>query len=166
MLLKLFICTLAGIVQKLNSQGPDLNYGRNILSIYIKRLPLRWIHHIKSDWINNKNNTHISGIEPYLVILCKKGLKKVKMRGPRIAKKKKKAEAKGDVVINPQNYNFSKFETRKILMFWKRYELTKVDRNTCTWLNMPSETYGPSEVTFTICLKYKKRFFSDGFTVL
>ena len=34
----------------------------------------------------------------------------------------KQAKAKRDGVINPQNYNFNQFETRKILMLSKRYE--------------------------------------------
>ena len=42
----------------------------------------------------------------------------------------KQAEAKRDGVINPQNYNFNQFQTRKILMLSKRYESTEVDRRT------------------------------------
>ena len=51
----------------------------------------------------------------------------------------KQAEAKRDGVINPQNYNFSQFKTRKILMLSKRYESTEVDRR--TWLHVPSGTH-------------------------
>ena len=49
------------------------------------------------------------------------------------------AEAKMDGVINQQNYNFNQFETRKISMLSKRYELTEVDRR--TWLHVPSGTH-------------------------
>ena len=51
----------------------------------------------------------------------------------------KQAEAKRDGVINPQNYNFNQFETRKIFMLSKRYESTEVDRR--TWLHVPSGTH-------------------------
>ena len=51
----------------------------------------------------------------------------------------KQAEAKRDGVINPQNYNFNQFKTRKILMLSKRYESTEVDRR--TWLLVPSGTH-------------------------
>ena len=51
----------------------------------------------------------------------------------------KQAEAKRDGVINPQNYNFNQFKTRKILMLSKRYESTKVDSR--TWLHVPSGTH-------------------------
>ena len=51
----------------------------------------------------------------------------------------KQAEAKRDGVINPQNYNFNQFQTRKILMLSKRYESTEVDRR--TWLHVPSGTH-------------------------
>ena len=36
---------------------------------YKKRLLLRWIHHFKSDWINNMDHMRISGTEPSSVIL-------------------------------------------------------------------------------------------------
>ena len=42
---------------------------------------------------------------------------------------------KKDGVINPRNYNFNQFLTRKILMLSKRYESTEVDRR--TWLHVP-----------------------------
>ena len=52
----------------------------------------------------------------------------------------KQAKAKGDGVINPQNYNFNQFQTRKnYLMLSKRYESTEVDRR--TWLHVPSGTH-------------------------
>ena len=51
----------------------------------------------------------------------------------------KQAEAKRDGVINPQNYNFNQFWTRKILMLSKRYKSTEVDRR--TWLHVPSGTH-------------------------
>ena len=51
----------------------------------------------------------------------------------------KQAEAKRDGVVNPQNYNFNQFKTRKILMLSKRYESTEVDRR--TWLHVPSGTH-------------------------
>ena len=51
----------------------------------------------------------------------------------------KQAEAKRDGVINPQNYNFNQFQTRKILMLSKRYESTEVDRR--TWLHVHSGTH-------------------------
>ena len=52
---------------------------------------------------------------------------------------RKKAEAKRDGVINPQNYNFNQFEIRKMLMLSKRYESTEVVRR--TWLHVPSRTH-------------------------
>ena len=51
----------------------------------------------------------------------------------------KQAEAKRDGVINPQNYNFNQFKTRKSLMLSKRYESIEVDRR--TWLHAPSGTH-------------------------
>ena len=51
----------------------------------------------------------------------------------------KQAEAIRDGVINPQNYNFNQFKTRKILILSKRYESTEVDRR--TWLHVPSGTH-------------------------
>ena len=51
----------------------------------------------------------------------------------------KLAEAKWDGVTNPQNYNFSQFKTRKILMLSKHYESTEIDRT--TWLHVPSGTH-------------------------
>ena len=51
----------------------------------------------------------------------------------------KQAEAKRDGVINPQNYNFNQFETRKFLMLSKRYESTEVNRRTL--LHVPSGTH-------------------------
>ena len=56
----------------------------------------------------------------------------------------KQAEAKTDGVINPQNYNFNKFLTRKIWMLSKRYESTEVDRR--TWLHVPSGTHWSTRV--------------------
>ena len=50
----------------------------------------------------------------------------------------KQAETKRDGVINPRNYNFNQFLTRKILMLFKRYESTDVDHR--TWLHVPSGT--------------------------
>ena len=50
----------------------------------------------------------------------------------------KQAEAKRDGVMNPKNYNFNQFLTRKILMLSKRYESTEVDCR--TWLYVPSGT--------------------------
>ena len=48
------------------------------------------------------------------------------------------AEAKKDGVINTQNYDFSPFLTRNILMLSKRYESIEVGRR--TWLHVPSAT--------------------------
>ena len=42
-------------------------------------------------------------------------------------------------IINPQNYNFNQFYTRKILMLFKRYESSEVDRR--TWLHVSSGTH-------------------------
>ena len=50
----------------------------------------------------------------------------------------KQAEAKRDGVISQQYYNSIQFLTRKILMLFKRYESTEVDRR--TWLHVPSGT--------------------------
>ena len=55
----------------------------------------------------------ISGTEPSSVILsqtCK--IKKLKSNDQKVPKQ---AEAKRDGVINPQNYNFNQFKTRKFL---------------------------------------------------
>ena len=51
----------------------------------------------------------------------------------------KKAEAKRDGAKNPQNYDFTQFLTRKILMLSKHYESTEVDRR--TWQHVPSGTH-------------------------
>ena len=51
----------------------------------------------------------------------------------------KQAEAKRDGVVSPQNHNFNKFLTPKIMMLSKRYESTEVDRR--TWLHVPSGTH-------------------------
>ena len=50
----------------------------------------------------------ISGNEPSSVILSQtmKTIKKLKSDDPKVPKQ---AEAKGDGVINPQNYNFNQF---------------------------------------------------------
>ena len=59
----------------------------------------------------------ISCTEPSSVMLSQtKWLKKVKSDYPN---RQKQAEAKRDGVINPQNYNFNQFQTRKILMLSK-----------------------------------------------
>ena len=55
-----------------------------------------------------------------------------------LQKCQKNTETKLDGVINPHNYNFKKFQTRKILMLPKRYKSTEVDRR--TWLHVPSGT--------------------------
>ena len=75
---------------------------------YKKRLLLRCIHHFKSDLINNMDHMRISGNEPSSVVLSKtmKTIKKLKSDYPKVPKQ---AEAKGDGVINPQNYNFDQF---------------------------------------------------------
>ena len=72
-----------------------------------KRLLFRWIHHFKSDLINNMDYMRISGNEPSSVILSQtKLVQTLKM----IARNcQNQAKAKGDGVINPQNYNFSQF---------------------------------------------------------
>ena len=80
----------------------------------------------------------ISGTEPSSLILsqtCSIKSWKVITQKCQI----KQAEAKRDGVINPQNYNFNQFKTRKILMLSERYESTKVDRR--TWLHLPSGTH-------------------------
>ena len=54
----------------------------------------------------------ISGTEPSSVILSQTcSIKKLKIN---VQKVPKQAETKRDGVINPQNYNFNQFETRKI----------------------------------------------------
>ena len=50
----------------------------------------------------------------------------------------KQAEAKGDGVINPQNYNFKHFYTKNLDAL-KRYDSTEVDRR--TWLHVPWGTH-------------------------
>ena len=59
----------------------------------------------------------------------------------------KLAQAKRDGVINPQNYNFYQFETRKILMLSKRYESTEVDHR--LGYMCPRGLTGPPAVTLT-----------------
>ena len=56
------------------------------------------------------------GTEPSSVILGQTG----SLKGWKDQKVPKQAEAKRDDVINPQNYNFNQFYTRKILMLSKR----------------------------------------------
>ena len=67
----------------------------------------------------------------------------------------KQAEAKRDGVINPQNYNFNQFLTRKILMLSKRYESTEVDRR--TWLHVPSGTHWSTSSDTHQVVEIKKR---------
>ena len=73
-----------------------------------KRLLRISIHHFKSDLINNMDHMRILGTEPSSVILSQtKSFQNVmKIDVPKVPKQ---AEAKRDGVINPQNYNFSKF---------------------------------------------------------
>ena len=79
----------------------------------------------------------ISGTEPSSVVLSQTcNIKNWKSNDQKCLKK---AEAKRDVVINSQNYNFNQFQTRKSLMLSKRYESTEVDRR--TWLHVPSGTH-------------------------
>ena len=78
----------------------------------------------------------ISGTEPSSVILSQTCIKTLKSNDQKVPKQ---AEAKRNGVINPQNYNFNQFNTRKILMLSKRYESTEVDRR--TWLHVPSGTH-------------------------
>ena len=79
----------------------------------------------------------ISGTEPSSVILSQTCcIKKLKINDKKVPKQ---AEAKRDDIMNPPNYNFNQFETRKILMLSKRYESTEVDRR--TWLHVPSWTH-------------------------
>ena len=78
----------------------------------------------------------ISGNEPSSVIISQTCyIEMLKIKDQKVPKQ---AEAKRDGVINPQNYNFNQFQTRKILMLSKRYESTEVDRR--TWLHVPSGT--------------------------
>ena len=86
----------------------------------------------------------ILGIAPLSVILSQTcSIKKLKINDQKVPKQ---AEAKRYGVINPQDYNFKQFETRKILVLSKCYESTEVDRR--TWLHVPSGT-GPPAVTLT-----------------
>ena len=102
---------------------------------YRKRLLLRYIHHFKSDLINNMDHMRISGNEPSSVILSQRmRFKKLKSDDPKVPKP---AEAIRDGVINPQitisiNFNTENFDALK------RYESTEVDRR--TWLHVPSGT--------------------------
>ena len=79
----------------------------------------------------------ISGTEPSSVILSQTS----SMKSWKVMTKKcqKQAKAKGECVINPQNYNFNKFYTQKIFMLSKRYESTEVGCR--TWLHVPSGTH-------------------------
>ena len=78
------------------------------------------------------DHMRISGTESSSVILSQTGsLEKIMTKMCQ-----KQAEAKRDGLINPQNYNFNQFQTRKILMLSKRYESTEVNRR--TWLHVPS----------------------------
>ena len=59
----------------------------------------------------------------------------------------KQAEAKGEGVMNPRNYNFNYCERRKILMLSKRYDSTK---STVELGYMcPRGLTGPAAVTLT-----------------
>ena len=74
---------------------------------YKKRLLLRCIHDFKSDLIWNMDHMHISGTEPYSVILLpNKVVQKLKSDAPKVPNQ---AKAKRDGVINPKNYNFIQF---------------------------------------------------------
>ena len=80
----------------------------------------------------------ISGNEPSSVILSQtmKTIKELKRDDPKVHKQ---AEAKGDGVINPQNYNFNQFFNTENFDVLKRYESTEVDRR--TWLHVSSGTF-------------------------
>ena len=57
-------------------------------------------------------------------------------------------------VINPQNYNFNKFQHGKFLMLSKCYESTEVERR--TWLHVPlgklwSTSSEPHQVVEVMC---------------
>ena len=66
----------------------------------------------------------ISGTEPSSGILSQTCIKMLKSNDQKVPKQ---AEAKRDGVINPQNYNFNQFQTRKMLMLFKNYESTEVE---------------------------------------
>ena len=70
------------------------------------------LHHFKSDLINNIDHMRISGTEPLSVILSQSSFKKLKSYAPTVPKK---AKAKRDGVINPQNYYFNQFKHRKTI---------------------------------------------------
>ena len=58
------------------------------------------------------DHMRISGTEPSSLILSQtEEFQRLKIDAPKVPKQ---AEAKRDGVINPQNYNFSQFLTRKI----------------------------------------------------
>ena len=70
----------------------DLCAGRSSLSVcilykYEKRLLLRFIHHFKSELINNMDHMRISGTEPSSVILLSqtKHFKKLKSDAPKVS---------------------------------------------------------------------------------
>ena len=109
------------------------------------------LHHFWSDSINNMDHISIFDTEPSSVIPSHTSewdwlfnvtcnnisvVRSLKSRKVMPQKCQKKVEAKRDGLINPQNYNFNQFLTRKVLMLSKCYESTEVDRR--TWLHVSS----------------------------
>ena len=63
-----------------------------------------YVHHFKSDSINNMGHMRISGTETPPVIPAKQSSLNVEKWCPKMPKQ---GEAKRDCVNNPQNYNFN-----------------------------------------------------------
>ena len=90
----------------------------------------------------------ISGTESSLVILSQtKSFQNVKIDVQKVPKQPK---VKRDGVINPQNYNFSQFNTENFDAL-KHYESTEVDHR--TWLHAPSETHWSTRLTSSFAAK-------------
>ena len=83
-----------------------------VVKIWIGTSTKMYMHHFKSDSINDMDHMRISGTEPSSVILSKTNyFKKLKSDTENVPKQ---TEAKRDGVMNPKNYNFNPLETQKI----------------------------------------------------
>ena len=99
---------------------------------YEKRLLLRWIHHFKSDQINNMDHMRISGKEPSSVTVSqRKWFQKLKMIVRKCQKTRWSQKKWCDKPTKLQSILI-----RKILILSKRYESTEVDCRTL--LHVPS----------------------------
>ena len=110
-----------------------------------------------------------SGVEPSSMILTQTMYCKLLKWGAKIMSKQvflndaKQVEANLNGVINLKSYNYYPIETLKILMLFKRYESTEVDRR--SWIHMSSGTYDPPTVTPPSSWNTKRDVYQIGYSI-